>query len=182
MAKFYTELNDNLTTFIQAQKLFFVATAPEDGRINLSPKGMDTLRCLDSKTVAFLNLTGSGNETAAHLYQNGRLTMMFCSFDEKPLILRLSGRGRVVYPRHQAEWERLYPLFGPLPGGRQIIVLEIELVQTSCGFGVPVYEFKAERPDLRRSIEKTGEAGLAAYREKHNQVSIDGLPAHLLSD
>ena len=181
MAKFYSELNDFLKTFIAEQKIFFAATAPTEGRLNLSPKGLDTFRCLDDKTVAFLNLTGSGNETAAHLGQNGRMTMMFCSFSEKPLILRLYGRGRAVHPRDE-EWSKLYPLFEPLPGARQIIVLDIESAQTSCGHGVPRYEFKAHRDLLPRSAEQMGPDGVEAYRQKHNLVSIDGLPTQLLSD
>lgn len=182
MAKFYQELNEDLMAFIQAQKMFFVATAPDQGRVNLSPKGMDTLRCFDHKTVAYLDITGSGNETAAHIKQNGRLTMMFCSFTETPLVLRLSGLGRTVLPRHEAAWADLYPRFDPQPGPRQIIILDINLVQTSCGFGVPLMDFKAERPTLRRSNETKGEVKLAAYREKYNQFSIDGLPTGLLED
>ena len=142
---------------------------------------MDTFRCLDNKTVVFLNLTGSGNETAAHLVENGRMTIMFCSFSEKPLTLRLYGQGRVIHSR-DAEWSKLYPLFEPLPGVRQIILLEIDSVQTSCGFGVPVYEFKEERVTLLRSIEQRGEAGIREYQQKHNLVSIDGLPTGLLSE
>ncbi|MGA9378943.1 MAG: pyridoxamine 5'-phosphate oxidase family protein, partial [Phormidium sp.] len=107
MAKFYTELDDNLRQFIAEQKVFFTATAPNSGRINLSPKGIDTFRCVDAKTVAYLDLTGSGNETAAHLYENGRMTIMFCSFTEKPLILRLYGKGKVVSPKN-AEWSKFY--------------------------------------------------------------------------
>lgn len=114
MAEFYTELNDTLKKVIAQQKIFFIATAPTEGRINLSPKGLDSLRCLDDKTIAFLNLIGSGNETAAHLFQNGRITMMFCSFTEKPLIIRIYGQGRVIHPRDKA-WAELYPLFKPMP-------------------------------------------------------------------
>jgi hypothetical protein len=181
MAKFYSELNDKLRAFIAEQKLFFTATAPVEGRLNLSPKGMDTFRCLDDKTVAYLDVTGSGNETAAHLVENGRMTLMFCSFSEKPLILRLYGHGRVVHRRDE-DWPRLYERFEPLPGARQIILLEIESVQTSCGFGVPIYEFRQERDTLHREAEQKGEAGIAAYQRKHNQVSIDGLPTKLLVD
>lgn len=181
MAKFYAELNDTLRAFIAEQKIFFTGTAPTEGRISLSPKGMDTLRYLDNKTVAYLDLTGSGNETAAHLVENGRMTMMFCSFSEKPMILRLYGRGRVIHQRDKA-WPELYSLFEPLPGIRQIILLDIDSVQTSCGHAVPIYEFKEERDTLRRSAAKKGEEGITAYQQKHNQVSIDGLPTGLLSD
>jgi hypothetical protein len=181
MAKFYQELNETLQKFMAAQSMFFVATAPVEGRINLSPKGMDTFRCLDSKTVAYLDLVGSGNETAAHIGENGRLTMMFCSFGEKPLILRLSGRGRVIHCR-DAAWADLYPLFEPYPNARQIIVLDIALVQTSCGFGVPVYEFKNRRNNMAQWSEKQGEAGLVEYQRKNNRTSIDGLPTKLFED
>src|SRR4028118_791193 len=159
MAKFYTELDNSLRRFIAEQKIFFTASAPNDGRVNLSPKGMDSFRCLDSKTVAYLDLTGSGNETAAHIFENGRLTIMFCSFTEKPLILRLYGRGRVVR-KNDEDWNRLYSNFTPIIGERQIIVLEIESLQTSCGFAVPVYELKEEREKLVEWAENKGENGL----------------------
>jgi hypothetical protein len=178
MAKFYTKLDETLRNFIEAQKMFFTTTAPSEGRLNLSPKGMDTFRCLDSTTVAYLDLTGSGNETAAHLAENGRMTMMFCSFDEAPLILRLYGRGRVVHKQDEA-WVGLSAHFEALPGARQIIILEIDSVQTSCGFGVPYYEFKEERQTLRRYAESKGDEGMEAYRREKNQVSIDGLPTGL---
>lgn len=178
MAKFYTELDNSLRRFIAEQKIFFTASAPNDGRVNLSPKGMDSFRCLDRKTVAYLDLTGSGNETAAHIFENGRLTIMFCSFTEKPLILRLYGRGRVVR-KNDEDWNRLYSNFTPIVGERQIIVLEIESLQTSCGFAVPVYELKEEREKLVEWAENKGENGLLEYRQTKNQISIDGLPTHL---
>ncbi|HWS55197.1 MAG TPA: pyridoxamine 5'-phosphate oxidase family protein [Pyrinomonadaceae bacterium] len=178
MAKFFSELDDATRDFIREQKIFFTATAPAEGRINLSPKGMDTFRCLDSKRVAYLDLTGSGNETAAHILENGRLTIMFCSFSERPLILRLYGRGRVVRPR-DAEWGALHEHFPPAPGERQIIVLDLESAQTSCGFAVPVYELKEERPMLIEWTEKKGEEGIRKYWREKNQTSIDGLPTRL---
>lgn len=178
MAKFFTELDNSLRRFIAEQKIFFTASAPNDGRVNLSPKGMDSFRCLDSKTVAYLDLTGSGNETAAHIFENGRLTIMFCSFTEKPLILRLYGRGRVVR-KNDEDWNHLYSKFTPIVGERQIIVLEIESLQTSCGFAVPVYELKEEREKLVEWAENKGESGLLEYRQTKNQISIDGLPTHL---
>lgn len=178
MAQFYTTLDDKLSDFIAAQKMFFVATAPVEGRINLSPKGMNTFQCLDHKTVAYLDLTGSGNETAAHLAENGRMTLMFCSFDQAPLILRLYGQGRVIH-KQDAAWADLAPRFPVLPGTRQIILLEIDSVQTSCGFAVPFYEFQGERDTLRRYAETKGEAGMAQYRMENNRVSIDGLPTGL---
>ena len=178
MAKFFHELDDATRDFIREQKIFFTATAPSEGRINLSPKGMDTFRCLDEKTVAYLDLTGSGNETAAHLLENGRMTVMFCSFSEKPLILRLYGRGRVVRPRDD-EWEALHEHFRPAAGERQIIVLHLESAQTSCGFAVPVYELKQERPMLTEWTEKKGEQGIRDYWREKNQTSIAGLPTRL---
>jgi hypothetical protein len=149
-------------------KVFFTATAPTQGRINLSPKGADTFRVLDDKTVTYLDLTGSGNETAAHLKENSRLTIMFCSFGNIPMILRLSGRGRVVLPRHR-EWDQLHALFTPMPGERQIIVLDLSLVQTSCGYGVPIMEFKEERKTIRQWAEAKGEEGIREYQREFNQ-------------
>ncbi|NET60594.1 MAG: pyridoxamine 5'-phosphate oxidase family protein [Symploca sp. SIO2E6] len=181
MAKFYNEINSSLQNFIQEQKIFFTATAPTQGRINLSPKGIDTFRCIDSKTVAYLDLTGSGNETSAHLEENGRITIMFCSFSEKPLILRLYGQGQVIRPR-EPRWQKFYSLFDSLPGERQIIVLQVESVQTSCGFGVPIYEFIDERKTLIQWASNKGEEGIHEYWQGKNLQSIDGLPTKLLSD
>lgn len=181
MAKFYQALTPALLDFIAEQKVFFTATAPRSGRVNLSPKGLDTFRCLDERNVAYLDLTGSGNETAAHLRENGRLTLMFCSFDEKPLILRLYGQGRVLRPR-DADWPAFYAHFSPQPAERQIIVAEIQSVQTSCGYGVPLFSYGGERETLHRWAEKKGEPGLRDYWRDKNQVSIDGLPTRLLDD
>lgn len=177
---FFPELTDKLSDFIGRQKIFFVASAPASGRVNLSPKGMETLRVLGPRRVAYLDATGSGNETAAHLVENGRMTCMFCSFESDPLILRLYGRGRAVHGR-DAEWAQLRPLFGPvLPGERQLIVLEIENVQTSCGFAVPFFNFEGERNQLKEWAEKQGPDGLDAYRKRKNLQSIDGLPTGLI--
>jgi hypothetical protein len=177
MAKFYQQLTEDLQNFIKKQKIFFTASAPisDEGRVNLSPKGMDTFRCLDEKTVAYLDLTGSGNETAAHVKENGRLTVMFCSFDEKPLILRLYGNGEIVSPNSE-NWEHLHGQFPSLRGERQIIVLHIESLQTSCGFGVPVFETGKERKKLIEWAEKKGVNGIKTYWREKNQASIDGLP------
>ena len=176
MAKFFETLTDNIKDFIAEQKMFFTATAPDDGRVNLSPKGTDSFRCLDNKTVAYLDLTGSGNETAAHIQQNGRMTFMFCSFTEKPLILRLYGQGEVVKKDSQ-RWQELHPHFPNYSGGRQIIVLHIVSVQTSCGFGVPIYELQSER---ERLTIWTKNEPIEAYWKEKNQVSIDGLATHIL--
>ena len=181
MARFYPALEAKHRAFIAAQKLFFTASGTADSRLNLSPKGMDSLRILSDSRVAYLDLTGSGNETAAHLRHDGRLTLMFCSFDADPLILRLYGRGRAVR-RQDAEWDGLRRLFPDLPAERQIIVLEIESVQTSCGYAVPRYRYEGERETLARWAEKKGAAGLADYWREKNQVSIDGLPTGFPGD
>lgn len=175
MAKFYPTLIDPLVRFIGKQHVFFTATAPKDGRINLSPKGLESFLVLDEKHVGYLDLTGSSAETAAHLRQDGRLTIMFCSFDAEPMILRLYGKGRTVTAA-DPEWAELSPRFQTIPGERAIILMEIESVQTSCGFGVPLYQFEGQREDLVRWAEKKGEAGLAEYRREKNRVSIDGMP------
>jgi hypothetical protein len=180
MAQFYAELDEKLRAFIGEQKIFFTASAPEVGRINLSPKGMDSFRCLSDKRVAYLNLTGSGNETAAHLAENGRLTIMFCGFEQRPLILRLYGTGSAIH-RRDAAWDELYAQFPDEPGARQIIVMEIESVQTSCGFAVPFYDYQGEREALRKHAESLGPQGIQDYWQKKNVVSIDGLPTKLLA-
>lgn len=181
MAKFYSALNENLMDFIRAQHVFFTGTAAAEGRINVSPKGLQTLRILDTQRVAYLDLTGSSAETAAHLRADGRLTLMFCSFEETPLILRLYGKGKIVLPQ-DAAWAELYPLFPPIPGARQIIVLEIESAQTSCGFGVPRLEYNGERDELVDWANKKGEEGLRQYRMDKNRISIDGLPTGVVDE
>ncbi|MCF6148925.1 MAG: pyridoxamine 5'-phosphate oxidase family protein [Candidatus Kuenenia sp.] len=147
MAEFFTELNRELQEFISRQKMFFIATASEKGTIAISPKCLDTFRCLDNTTILYLDLTGSGNETAKNLKENGRMTIMFCSFDKDPMILRLYGKGEVIQQDNE-KWERFYQYFPDIPGKRQIILLHIESVQTSCGTSVPIYEFKRERTKL----------------------------------
>src|SRR4051812_8977867 len=178
MASFFDELDDNRIAFIREQHMFFVATAAKEGRINLSPKGMDTFRVLAPNLVAYLDLTGSGAETAAHVLADGRMTIMFCSFSAKPLILRLYGRGEIVRTE-DARWAMLSKEFPTLPGMRQIILLNIESLQTSCGFAVPRYELLEERQMLIEWSEKKGEAGLVEYRAKKNRKSIDGLETGL---
>jgi hypothetical protein len=181
MAKFYPQLDDHHKAFIARQHLFFVASAPRDGRINLSPKGLDSLRVLDERRIAWLDLTGSGNETAAHLRENGRLTVMFCAFEGDHLILRLYGRGRTVRPG-EAEWPELAAHFPAYPGVRQIVLLDIDSLQTSCGAGVPLYEYRGEREALLRWVEKKGEQGVRDYQYEKNRVSIDGLPTGLFEE
>lgn len=180
MAKVVERITDELRSFIQAQPLFFVGTAPLEagGHVNLSPKGLDTLRVLGPHRVAYLDLTGSGNETSAHLAQNGRITLMFCAFQGPPSILRLYGRGAAVLPG-DAAWGELLPLFPAHPGVRQIITVDVHRVQTSCGFAVPRMEPAGDRDTLHRWALNKGEPGLVEYRREKNARSIDGLPAPL---
>ncbi len=181
MANFFDSINPKLQAFIEAQKIFFTATAAAEGRINLSPKGLDSLRVVDPNRVVWLNLTGSGNETAAQLREVNRITLMFCSFEEKPLILRLYGSARTIHPK-DGEWETLYQLFPDDNGARQIFDVSIESVQTSCGFAVPLMEFQQEREVLTDWSSKQGKKGIKAYWEKKNQVSIDGLPTGIFDN
>lgn len=179
MGKTYDALSDEHIRFISEQKVFFVGTATADSRVNISPKGMDTLRVLSPTRVIWLNLTGSGNETAAHIQQSPRMTLMFCAFDGDPLILRLYGSARVVH-RKDADWADLFALFEPLPGARQIFDLSIDLVQTSCGFGVPNFEYAGDRDTLNEWATKKGGDGIRQYWADKNQTSLDGLPTHIV--
>jgi hypothetical protein len=173
MGKQFDALNPDLRQFIAQQPMFFVATAGAEGRVNLSPKGMDTLRVIDDHTVRWLNVTGSGNETAAHVAENGRMTLMFCAFAGQPLILRLYGTAHTILPQ-DTTWQEYSADFPPLPGARQIFQLDIELVQTSCGMGVPLMDFRAQREQLNQWAEKKGEDGIQRYWQEKNRVSIDG--------
>ncbi len=175
MAKQFTHLEPAHTAFIEQQHIFFTASAAATGRVNLSPRGADAFRVLDPNTVAYLDETGSGNETAAHLRENGRITFMFCSFEGAPRILRLYGRGRAILP-DTAEWAAVSEPFTLLPGTRQIIVAEIARVQTSCGMAVPLLDYRGQRDNLIEWAEAKGPEGLEAYREEKNRRSIDGLP------
>ncbi len=181
MSKFFEALSPIHQTFIAAQPMFFIATAPASGRINLSPKGMDTFRCLSATRVGYLDLTGSGNETAAHVLENGRVTVMFCSFGPNPLILRIYGDGDVIAPDHP-EWDELLERFPPTKGVRQIMTIAVTSVQTSCGYAVPEMTLVAERTRLTRWAEKKGDAALAAYRANNNQRSIDGRVIYPIED
>jgi hypothetical protein len=173
----FDSISGDLAMFIRQQPLFFVATAPlAGGHINLSPKGLDTLRIVTPTRVAYLDLTGSGNETSAHIAENGRLTIMMCSFGPAAMILRLYGRGRTVLPS-DPEFAGLRTHFDDVVGERQVIVLDIERVQTSCGYAVPRMDNPRQRDTLIRWAEKKGDDGLRAYRADKNVVSIDGLPA-----
>jgi len=177
MGKRFDALLPEHRRFIEKQKIFFVGTAAlsGDGHVNLSPKGHDAFRVLSDRRAAYLDLTGSGNETSAHLMENGRITVMFCAFEGPPNILRLYGNGTVALPGSD-EWEALLPLFPSLSGARQIIVVDIHLVQTSCGYAVPFMSYEGERETLLRWADQKGEEGLDAYRRQKNAASIDGLP------
>jgi len=178
MADLHPEIDERLRDFIAKQSVFFVASAPlsADGHVNVSPKGLDTFRVLGPKRVGYLDMTGSGNETAAHTAENGRITIMFCAFEGPPKILRLFGRGRAVLPG-TTEWGDLAPHFPEMQGARQIVVADLDRVATSCGYGVPLLGGEAhERDQLPRWAASKGEEGLAAYRREKNTTSIDGLP------
>lgn len=173
MAERFEALESRHIDFIRAQQLFFVGTAVADGHVNVSPKGMDSLRVLDEKRIAWLNLTGSGNESAAHVQHDPRMTLMWCSFDKQPLILRAYGEARVCHAG-EAGWPALYGLFPDDVGARQIFEVSLHLVQTSCGFAVPFYEFAGERDTLVRWAEKKGSDGIRRYWEEKNRLSLDG--------
>ena len=173
MGQRYTEIPNRLLEFIEKQKLFFVATATADSRINLSPKGNDSFRVLSPTRVIWLNGTGSGNETSAHVQDNPRMTVMFNAFEGPPMILRLYGNAKVIHPT-DSSWDELYAHFVPALGSRQIFEMDVDLVQTSCGFGVPFYEFKEDRGQMETWAENKGEAGIVDYWKEKNRVSLDG--------
>ncbi|MBD2461823.1 pyridoxamine 5'-phosphate oxidase family protein [Oscillatoria sp. FACHB-1407] len=180
MAKVFDCITDDLQRFIAAQHIFFVATAPlsPTGHINVSPKGLDSFRILSPNRVAYLDLTGSGNETSAHLLENSRITLMFCAFQGAPLILRLYGQGKVLLPT-MSGWDTFAGLFPDIPGIRQMIVADIDRVQTSCGTGVPLFEHTGDRDELVKWATKKGDDGLRDYWQLKNMKSIDGLPSPL---
>ncbi|GAA3509591.1 pyridoxamine 5'-phosphate oxidase family protein [Aquimarina addita] len=172
MAKKIPELTSELTDFIRSQHVFFVGTAANEGRVNISPKGMDTFRVVSPTKIIWLNLTGSGNETAAHLLRNNRMTIMFCAFENKPMILRLYGEAKIFH-NQDTEFHDHIHLFPNIPGSRQIIEMDLDLVQTSCGYAVPFMDFNEERTELKSWAEKQGEKRLIAYRQEKNAISID---------
>lgn len=175
MGDMWPRIPDNIRAFIERQKLFFVATAPRNGRVNVSPKGLNTFRVIDAETVAYLDLTGSGNETAAHVTENGRITFMFCAFNGDPVIVRLYGTARIILPEDEA-WADMIVRFPRLDGTRQIFQASIEGVSTSCGWGVPIFELKEERPTLPEWSRKMGREKLEIFKADYNTLSIDGLP------
>jgi len=179
MRNFHDHIREQERTFIAKQKMFFVATAPlgSETHINLSPKGGE-FHVLSDNKVAYMDYIGSGNETSAHLLENGRITFMFCSFDGPPNILRLYGRGKTILPNEQ-EWDELSKHFNLRSYTRQIIVADIYKIQNSCGYSVPLYEHTGERTQAQQWADKKGAGGMEQYKEDNNRVSIDGLPTAL---
>lgn len=178
MAKDYPALTEHLRAFIGSQHFFFTATAAKDARVNISPRSTDWFRVIGDNAACYLDRTGSGNETAAHLLADGRMTVMFCAVEGPPLILRLYGRGRVIPRGSEAYGELLAGPFGgeePL-GARQIVRIDFDLVKTSCGYGVPLMDYRGERDTMDRWAEAKWPDGLIAYRAEKNVASMDGLP------
>jgi hypothetical protein len=181
MGKRLAELNTDLIDFIQKQNIFFVGTAANEGSVNVSPKGMDSFRVIDNSKIVWLNLTGSGNETAAHLLKNNRMTIMFCAFEGKPLILRLYGNAKIYHTR-DSEFNEYIELFSNTSGSRQIIEMDIDLVQTSCGYAVPLMDYKEDRKILNDWAENKGEEKIKQYWSDENTKSIDGFDTNILGD
>ncbi|MGA9435700.1 MAG: pyridoxamine 5'-phosphate oxidase family protein [Roseobacter sp.] len=179
MATQYDALNDALTQFITAQHIFFCGTAGPEGRVNISPKGMDSLRVLGPNRIIWRNLTGSGNETAGHLALINRMTLMWCGFEAKPLILRTYGSAKTLHPR-DTEFATLNAHFPHSNGARQIYDMTVEMVQTSCGYAVPFMGYAGERDVLKTWTENKGQDGIADYWETRNQSTIDGAPTFIL--
>ncbi|GAB2983816.1 pyridoxamine 5'-phosphate oxidase family protein [Nocardioides montaniterrae] len=180
MGKIHERIEGRLKEFVESQPVFFVATAPlsADGHVNLSPRGLaGTFKVLDEHTVAWLDGNGSGSETIAHLRENGRITVMFCAFEGPPNIVRFHGRGRVV-PLGTPEYADLRPRFVELPEDRAVIVVDVERISDTCGYGVPFMDYREDRILMRQWAEKKGPEGAAAYRREKNLVSIDGLPGY----
>jgi hypothetical protein len=177
MGQVFDGIDASLAAWIGAQPVWFVATAPlaADGRVNVSPRGIDTLSVLDRYRLGWVDLTGSGIETIAHLRENGRICLMWCAFDRRPRIVRVHGRGTVAVPG-DAAYDEVVALHPPHPSTRAVVVVDVERVSDSCGFGVPVMDLVEERDLLRPSAAKRGPEGLAAYRADRNAVSLDGLP------
>jgi hypothetical protein len=177
MARTYDEITDDLRQFIGRQHVFFVATAPSGaaGHVNVSPKGLDTFAVVDGHTVAWLDLTGSGIETLAHLRENGRITIMFCAFEGPPRIVRLHGHGRARSIEH-AEADGLLARFPAFAGRRSVVVVDVERISTSCGYAVPLMDYRSERETLVEWAERRGDDGIAAYHREMNARSLDGLP------
>lgn len=179
MADQFPELNDIHQKFIAKQKIVFVGTAASDGRVNVSPKGHECLKVVGANEILWLNLTGSGNETAAHLLDTNRITLMWCAVEGPPMILRVYGSAEAIHPRHP-DWDACTALLLPPLGARQYFRVKVEMVQKSCGYAVPLFDYKAERDSLVNWTEDKGQAGVEAYWEERNLESIDGFPTEIL--
>ena len=177
MGKVYPEINERIAKFIRKQRVFFVATSPraDDGLVNLSPKGLEGLAILGPNRVAYLDMVGSGIETVAHLRENGRIVLMFCSFEGPPNIVRLHGRGEVVEPGDDG-WEALAENFSSYVNTRSIICIDVTRISDSCGFGVPLYEYTGDRRQLHEWSAKSNAEEIAQYKQDNNHESLDGLP------
>ncbi|MGE0622918.1 MAG: pyridoxamine 5'-phosphate oxidase family protein [Pseudomonadales bacterium] len=179
MAEQFESLSAELIEWIDRQHVFFVGTAARDGRVNVSPKGRDSLRVLNRREILWMNLTGSGNETAAHLQDVNRMTLMWCAFEGLPRILRVYGEAQIIHPRDEAWADCTAHIPAPV-GARQYFRLHLDLVQTSCGYAVPFMDYVEDRDVLAKWAEKRGEDGIRDYWAEKNQVSLDGLPTHVL--
>ena len=179
MAVKFKSINKAHREFIEKQKMFFIGSAGAEGFINVSPKGMDTLKIINENTVIWLNHTGSGNETSAHVQENGRITIMFNSFDKTPMILKLYGKAKVIHDKDES-WEEMSSYFDTFVGARQFFDMHVELVLTSCGFGVPQYKYIGERNKLQKWAQKKGREGMKAYWEEKNMKTLDGVPTHVM--
>lgn len=181
MAKQFDAIDDDHRAFIEAQHIFFCGTAANEGRVNVSPKGMDSLRVMGPNRIIWRNWTGSGNETAAHLALHNRMTLMWCGFEKRPMIMRAYGTARTLHPR-DAGFSELNALFPETIGARQIYDMTVDMLQTSCGYAVPYFDHKGPRDTLERWTEDRGAQGIASYWQERNQQTIDGLPTHILDD
>lgn len=179
MSQKFEKLSDRHIEFIGKQKIFFVGTAAENGTVNISPKGYHSLKVLSPDRILWLNVTGSGNETSAHVQINPRMTMMFTSFDGPPVTLRVYGKARVIH-RLDSDWDGLNTHFSQIVGARQIFDLRIDLVQTSCGMSIPLFEYKSDREAQIKWATKKGDSGLREFWKEENQQSIDGFPTNIL--
>lgn len=178
MATQFGEIRASHRALIEKSPVFFVGTAAPEGRVNVSPKGRDSLRVLGGNRVIWFNLTGSGNETAGHLLQRPRMTLMWCAFDGPPMILRCFGTARAIHPG-EPTWDELSEHFDPDPAMRQVFDLSVDLVQQSCGLAVPFMDYREDRDGLKQWAAAKGPEGLYAYREKKNRQTIDGFPTGL---
>ncbi|HIP29235.1 MAG TPA: pyridoxamine 5'-phosphate oxidase family protein [Sulfurospirillum arcachonense] len=179
MAVKFKSINKAHKEFIEKQKMFVIGSAGAEGFINISPKGMDSFKIVDENTVVWMNHTGSGNETSAHVQENGRMTIMFNSFDKAPMILKLYGSATVVHDADE-HWEEMSTYFPEYVGARQFFEMKVELVLTSCGFGVPQYKYIGERNTLKKWAEKKGRKGMKSYWSEKNVETLDGMPTNVM--